>query len=101
MEDKRKPTAWEDLQFKAKDLILFCSYLTAGVMFITKITSAIERQGDKITDVQAQIIELKNDGKGSTKDTQIFMQSLQNQINATSTQVRLLDQRVTTLENKK
>ena len=89
---------WSNLQFKAKDLILFFGYIIAGVIFITKITNSIERQGYKLTDLQAQVLELKNEGKGSTKENLIFLQTLQNQVNLSNTQIRLLEQRVDMIE---
>lgn len=89
---------WSNLQFKAKDIIMFIGYLVVGVIFISKITNAVERLGEKTTELQSQITEMKNEDKGASKDFQIFIQSVQNQVNATNTQVRLLEQRMDILE---
>lgn len=89
---------WSNLQFKAKDLIMFFGYVITAVFFISRMTNAVERQGEKITELQIQITEMKNEDKGNSKDFQVFIQSIQNQVNATNTQVRLLEQRVDILE---
>lgn len=91
---------WNNLQFKAKDLILFAAYIIAGMLFIGKITNSIERLTDTQVSMQAQFEEFKNDSKGMTKETQVFWQNLQNQVNANSTQIRLQDQRLTMLETQ-
>lgn len=89
---------WSSIQFKAKDFLMFTLYVISAMFFITKMTNAVERQGEKISELQSQIIEMKNEDKGSSKDFQVFIQSIQNQVNATNTQVRLLEQRVDLLE---
>ncbi len=89
---------WSNLQFKAKDILLYSAYLLPAIFFINQVTNAVERQGEKITELQTQITEMKNDDKGASKDFQVFIQSVQNQVNATNTQVRLLEQRVDLIE---
>ena len=95
---------WNDVQFKAKDIIQFLVYIIIGVWglssFKNSIETIVQRQGDQITVLQSQISELKTDGKGSSKENQMFLQSIQNQVNATSTQLMVLDQRVSFLEQQ-
>ena len=95
---------WNDIQFKAKDIIQFLVYIILGVWGLSSFKNStermMERQGDQITALQAQVSELKNDGKGTSKETQVFIQAIQNQVNATSTQMMVLDQRVSFLEQQ-
>ena len=90
---------WSNLQFKAKDILLYSAYLLPAIFFINQVTNSVERQGEKITELQAQVVELKNEGKGNSKESQAFLQSIQVQVNAINTQLRVLEQRVTMNES--
>lgn len=89
---------WADLQFKAKDLIVFSAYLITAVFFISRVTTSLERQGERLQSLQGEVAELKHESKGSAKENNAFLQNIQNQINLTTTQLRLLEQRVDMIE---
>lgn len=95
---------WNDVQFKAKDIIQFLVYIIIGVWglssFKNSIETIVQRQGDQITALQSQVSELKTDGKGSTKENQMFLQNFQNQVNAQTAQLMVIDQRVSFLEQQ-
>lgn len=91
---------WTDLQFKAKDLIVFSAYLITAVFFISRVTTSLERQGERLQLLQSEVAEMKNESRGSTKENTTYLQNIQNQVNLTTTQLRLLEQRVDMLEKQ-
>lgn len=89
-----------DFKLTLKDLIQFALFLVAGAFFVFKIQSAQERTTDRLMELQTQVLEMKNEGKSGSKENQMLLQSIQNQINATATQLLVIDQRVSFLEQQ-
>lgn len=89
---------WANLNFKGKDVIMFIIYAVTLAFGVAGVRSSLERQGEKIEEMQSQIIELKSDGKGTVKENQVFLQNLQNQISINATQIQLLKQDVQMLK---
>lgn len=89
-----------DFKITLKDLLFIFTYVVLGIVFVVNIQNSLERTGEKLVELQSQVIEMKNDGRSGTKENQIFLQSIQNQVNATNTQLMVLDQRVSFLEQQ-
>ena len=91
---------WSNLNFKAKDIIQLAIYIVVGMLFIGKITNAVERISEKTTEIQVRLDKIESKSENSNKENQVFWQSIQNQVNSNSTQIRLLDQRLTMMEQR-
>lgn len=89
-----------DFKITLKDIIQIAILIIAGAFFVFKIQSSQERTTEQIMELKVELMELKSDGKSGTKENQIFLQSIQNQVNTTTTQLMVLDQRVSFLEQQ-
>lgn len=89
-----------DFKITLKDIIQFFALLLAGAFFVFKIQSSQNRTVEQIQEIKVEIIGLKNDGRVDSKESQVFLQSIQNQVNATTTQLMVIDQRVSFLEQQ-
>ncbi len=89
-----------DFKITLKDIIQFFVLLLAGAFFVFKIQSSQERTVEQMQEIKVELRDLKNDGKSGAKESQVFLQSIQNQVNATTTQLMVIDQRVSFLEQQ-
>lgn len=83
--------SWENIRFNVKDVIqIACFIVTASFFF--------SAQNSKIESIIEVVKEMKADTKENNTETKVTSQTLINQVNANTVQIKLLEQRVAVLE---
>lgn len=92
---------WSELNFKTKDVILIAAYAVTLTIAVLTIKADTGNSMRDISDLKGQIKEMQQENKGSSKENQVFLQNMQNQINANTQQILLLKQEVEMLKQYK
>lgn len=86
--------SWENIRLDLKDVIKYGVGLITLVLFIGGLSS-------KVDNMAANFEEMKQDSKENRADDKLFNQNTINQMNLNTIQIKILEQRVKALEDKK
>lgn len=85
---------WEDLSFKASDVVKLVIGLVTAVFFASSIKNSVNNMNDTVEEIRKTQIE-------NTKNNAIKFELMQSQINANTTDLKLMNQRIDNLEDSK
>lgn len=92
---------WTNLNFKAKDVLIFLVYVITAAFFVSRMQSSVERLSDKTLDLSTEFKEFKDESKIGGKEYEVLIQNIQNQVNLNSTQIMLLKQDMEQVKSRK
>ena len=90
---------WNNLNFKAKDVILIISFVLTMGGFYFGIKYDNSQLSTDIQHLRDDVTIIKQDNKESNKETVLWRKSTENNINTNTTNLKLMDMRLSNLEN--
>lgn len=93
-------TTIDNLNIKLKDVIGIVLFSSVMIFSYSSLSSKLEIVVSKINDFEDNNKLKRNDDKEQIKDDMLWRKSIENRQNSTDLNNRLLDQRLTVLENK-
>lgn len=94
----------DDLKLSIKDVVIagsiIFSNLIISMSFIYGIKSDVRELQSDVRKVSSDISNINSDSKDIKKDDDIWRQTIQNNVNSNSTQLKLMDLRISNLEKK-
>lgn len=86
--------SWENIRINIKDVITYSITLVTIVLAIGALSS-------KLDNLSTKFDEMKQDNKEVKNEDKVTIQNMINQVNANTIQIKLLEQKVSNLENRK
>lgn len=85
--------SWENVRINIKDVLQIVSFVVVAAFFFSAQSSKIEALADTMK-------EIKADKKEADTESKLTIQTIFNQVQSNSMQLKLLEQRVNSLEPK-
>jgi hypothetical protein len=92
---------WENVRITIKDVLQIVSFVVLGALAFSAQSSKIDAQTSKIDLLTDVIKEIKSDNKENNSKSEVAGQTLINQVNANTLQIKLLEQDMQRLKDRK
>lgn len=86
--------SWENLRINIKDVLQIVSFVVVAAFFFSA-------QSSKIEAIAETVKEIKSDNKEASNESKISSQTLINQVNANTLQIKLIEQDVQRLKESR
>ena len=92
---------FDNFEIKLKDVLQIVIYAVLGALAFSAQSAKIDKQSDKLDLFIEAVKEIKADTKESKVEERVASQTLINQVNANTLQIKLLEQDVNALKSHK